>query len=388
MSRLSPDVLSTIIGDIYDCSFNPAGWPQVLTRVTHALDAAYSTISLANPLSSSGYMARMAAHSGWDPEQLRILNEEYGVAGIPGLAAVLTNDVDHPWSTLTQMPEAEFQESAFYRNWAKPQGLRDACITKVVHTPDRVGVLGTITRENRDIISAEEQHFVALLSPHIRRSAMIGDLLDHARVAGDLYRTALDGLGTPIILTDKDSRILYGNARAQAMLSAELPVRSRLGVLQARHPMATRALADAIAHTSCGDQALGSRGIGIPVSAPDEPPSVLYVLPLTHGTARESLRPATAAIFISTAGSAAPPADATLLALFDLTPAEARVMTRIGSGQTNAAAMADLGISENTLKTHLTRVYAKTGVSRQAGLMKLMTEIAAPYVAGEPNLGP
>jgi hypothetical protein len=41
---------------------------------------------------------------------------------------------------------------------------------------------------------------------------------------------------------------------------------------------------------------------------------------------------------------------------------------------------------QNTMKTHPTRVYAKTGVSRQAGLMKLMTEIAAPFVAAEPDL--
>ncbi|TIT55742.1 MAG: LuxR family transcriptional regulator, partial [Mesorhizobium sp.] len=47
MERLSSEVLSSIIGDIYDCVSNPEGWAGVMTRVTKAVDAAYTTIALA-----------------------------------------------------------------------------------------------------------------------------------------------------------------------------------------------------------------------------------------------------------------------------------------------------------------------------------------------------
>ena len=113
MTRLSNDVLSSIIGDIYDCSINPEGWTATLTRITRAVDAAYTTISLA---STNDFHGRMAAHSPWDPEQLRILNDEYGVHGIPGLSSVLFGDVDSPWATLSSMSEGEFQTSPFYQN--------------------------------------------------------------------------------------------------------------------------------------------------------------------------------------------------------------------------------------------------------------------------------
>jgi hypothetical protein len=36
-----------------------------------------------------------------------------------------------------------------FQNWAKPQGLREACITKFVHTADRIGLLGCTTRASR-----------------------------------------------------------------------------------------------------------------------------------------------------------------------------------------------------------------------------------------------
>ena len=37
-----------------------------------------------------------------------------------------------------------------------------------------------------------------------------------------------------------------------------------------------------------------------------------------------------------------------------------------------------LGISENTLKTHLGRIFAKTGTARQADLIKLVLEMGIP----------
>jgi DNA-binding CsgD family transcriptional regulator/PAS domain-containing protein len=383
MARLNSDLLSSIIGDIYDCSINPEGWTSALTRITEAVDAAYTTISLAG---TADFHGRMAAHSAWDPEKLRILNDEYGVEGIPGLATVLHGDVDTPWATLTSMTEEVFQKSPFYVNWVQPQGLRDGCITKFAHTSDRIGLLGAITRANRDIISAEEQHFLALLSPHIRRAALIGDLLDQTRVKTNLYRTALDGLSTPVLLTDADSKILYANGRAQDLLLKKFAIYAADGILQTTNVIASSALADAILRTSDEDGALGRRGIGIPITAPGESPAIAYILPLTKGTERAVYRPASASVFISTVTSSAPPPEASLITLFDLTPAEARVMSRIGGGMPAPEAAASLGISDNTLKTHLGRIFTKTGVSRQADLMALMADIASP-LAGSPPIG-
>ena len=65
---------------------------------------------------------------------------------------------------------------------------------------------------------------------------------------------------------------------------------------------------------------------------------------------------------------------------FDLTPAELRVLQSIvGIGGVPETAAA-LGIAETTVKTHLHRVIAKTGVSRQADLVKLAAAFSNPLV--------
>jgi DNA-binding CsgD family transcriptional regulator/PAS domain-containing protein len=382
VARLSDEVLSSIIGDIYDCVLNSEGWVDALTRITASMDGAYTTIALASANDSHG---RFAAQSPWDPAQMRILQEDYGFDDIPGLKEAVIGDIDTPLTTLSSMSETELQQTSFYRNWAGPQGLREGCMTKFVHTPDRIGLLGTSIRANRDVISAEEQRFLALLSPHLRRASLIGDLLDQTRVTAHFYREALQGLAAPVVLTDAQGSILYANGSAENMLAGHGPILSRNGVLQAQNRTAGSALLDAIAGAAKADGALGARGIGLPISAPGQPPAVAYVLPLTEGTARAAFRPACAAVFISTTTSASPLPEAVLITLFELTPAEARVLLKIGGGMHAVAAALSLGISENTLKTHLSRIYAKTGTGRQADLVRLIADIGTPLGTPSPE---
>jgi DNA-binding CsgD family transcriptional regulator len=81
---------------------------------------------------------------------------------------------------------------------------------------------------------------------------------------------------------------------------------------------------------------------------------------------------------VSTTTSSSPLPEAVLTTLFDLTPAEARVLLRVGSGLPASRSALSLGIGENTLKTHLNRIFAKTGTRRQADLVKLISDIGTP----------
>jgi DNA-binding CsgD family transcriptional regulator/PAS domain-containing protein len=375
MQGLQTDVFSSVVSDIYDCALNPMGWNAALTRVAALMDAAYATISLAdlphtNPV--------MAAHSPWDPEMLRILNEDFGVEGVPGLRDVIFGDLDQPQSTLNQMAEDAFQQSRFFQEWVNPQGLRDACVTKFAQTGNRLGVVGVITYANREIVSADERRFMQLISPHIRRAALIGDLLNQERVTVHLYKQTLAGLAAPVLLTDKAGRLLFANPRAEDLLAGGTVLRSIRGIVSGTTPMAAKTLADAVARAADGELALGGRGIGIPLSERPEAPVAAYVLPLTSGTMRGTYEDAAVAIFIASGAGASLPPETLLVTLFDLTPAEARVMFSLSGALSRHNAAEALGMSENTMKTHLSRIFAKTETSSQAELVSLMRSIARP----------
>jgi DNA-binding CsgD family transcriptional regulator/PAS domain-containing protein len=377
MQGLETETFSSVVSSIYDCALNPEGWSEALTRISQLMDAAYATISLAD---TSQYNAVMAAHSPWDPQMLQLLNDEYGVEGVPGLRQVVFGDLDAPQSTMNQMSEDEFQRSRFYQNWVRPQNLRDGCVTKFAQTGTRLGIVGVITRASRDIITADERYFMQLVSPHLRRAALIGDLLDQARVTTHLYKQTLTSLATPIILTDRTGKLLFANPRADELLVQGKGIRITKGVLTSATPMGSAALADAIIRASEDDISLGSRGIGIQISDNPAEPMIAYVLPLTKGTLRGTYENAAVAIFISSGSSAVLPPDSALITLYDLTPAEARVLLAIGGGETISQTAVSNGLSENTVKTHLGRVFAKTGTSRQVDLARLVAMASPPVV--------
>ena len=69
--------------------------------------------------------------------------------------------------------------------------------------------------------------------------------------------------------------------------------------------------------------------------------------------------------------STSPPAPL-LQALFDLTPAEARMASQITEGKSIEQISSATGIAQNTIRTHLKSVFQKTGVQRQAELVSLL----------------
>ena len=63
--------------------------------------------------------------------------------------------------------------------------------------------------------------------------------------------------------------------------------------------------------------------------------------------------------------------------LFGLTAAEVRLAAAMFEGLTLAEAAEKFGLSVNTVRFQLARVFDKTGVSRQAELVKLMMRLAS-----------
>jgi DNA-binding CsgD family transcriptional regulator len=61
--------------------------------------------------------------------------------------------------------------------------------------------------------------------------------------------------------------------------------------------------------------------------------------------------------------------------LFDLTPAEAKIAALLAEGQSIITITDELSISESTAKTHLRRIFEKTGTSRQAELVSLLLRV-------------
>jgi DNA-binding CsgD family transcriptional regulator len=107
------------------------------------------------------------------------------------------------------------------------------------------------------------------------------------------------------------------------------------------------------------------------------------MLPLTGGARRHAGEAwaAAAALFVRKAELQYPSPPEVIGKTYDLTPAELRVLlgiVEIGGVPEVAAAF---GVADTTVKTHLGRLYAKTGTGRQADLVKLVAGFAMPLAS-------
>jgi DNA-binding CsgD family transcriptional regulator len=107
------------------------------------------------------------------------------------------------------------------------------------------------------------------------------------------------------------------------------------------------------------------------------------VLPLTSGARRRAgvAYSAVAALFVrrATLDTSSPPE--VIGKTFKLTPTELRVLLAIVDVGGVPEVATALGVADSTVKTHLGRLYAKTGAGRQADLVKLVAGFSNPLVA-------
>lgn len=192
------------------------------------------------------------------------------------------------------------------------------------------------------------------------------------------FAEAFDGLSTGIFVTDASARIIHANLAGEEMLRSSEVLWSAHGRLAARNTRDDRTLREVFASIAGGKAA--QEGTAFSLEAKDGQNYVAQVLRLSSGGEKPSgpaLR-AAAVVFVRKAELESGCSADLIARTYNLTPAETRVLraiVEVGGVPETAEA---LEIAEATVKTHLHRVFAKTGASRQADLVKLTAAFSHP----------
>jgi DNA-binding CsgD family transcriptional regulator len=216
--------------------------------------------------------------------------------------------------------------------------------------------------------------------PHVRRAVLIGKTIRLKQAQSVCFSDVLDGLSAGMIMIDASGRIVHANAAGNAIIQAADFLRSISGRLVAGDPAINAALRDILVAASAGDAALGTKGIALPLTAHNGERYVAHVLPLTSGARRVATLTynAVAALFVrKTALETFAPREV-IGEMYKLTPTELRVLLAIVDIGGVPEVAAALGVAVTTIKTHLSRLFEKTGVARQADLVKLVAGFSTP----------
>lgn len=371
---------SHIVGLVYDCAIEPARWPSTMEVICGDLCFTASTLMTAHFHSRA---LHFIADYNASPHYQALIASRFGEQAISMFRSYASAqaDIDEPLViSRGPMGLAGYRLSPMYLEWARPQGYGDSLNAVVLREQERIGALALIRREADGIVSDGQVSAMRLLTPHIRRSVTISHLMDLKTFSAAGTEAALDAFRTGIVLVAADGRVLHANRAAADMLALGRPIHVKGGRLRTSDGGGSTAeLALAIRQAAEDETRIGRATIGLRIGTDEEPASLLHVLPLAHGELRTSLMPAAAAaVFIARA--TAPPADiAQALANgYGLTPAEQRVLHLLLERVGVADAAARLEISPNTVKTHIARIFEKTGVASQADLVRLGSDLVPP----------
>lgn len=179
--------------------------------------------------------------------------------------------------------------------------------------------------------------------------------------------------GEAMALLSPSGASLFHTAAMGNLIGRGLSLRE--GRFRAADPVADNALQALVARASAPAEG-GDAGL-TPVVArrPDCPPLVLRCHPVA-GAARDFLGLVRSILLVDDLSVRPPPPAAELLArAFGLSPSEARLAVRLGTGATLREA-ADLeGITYETARTRLKDIYLKTGTKRQSELAVLAARL-------------
>jgi DNA-binding CsgD family transcriptional regulator len=171
----------------------------------------------------------------------------------------------------------------------------------------------------------------------------------------------VDRLPFGVILTHRHGRIIEMNSRASILVAGENGLRVVDGKITAAACLAAAALQRAI-----------DAAVDPPGGKSSREPRVTVPVMYTHGTIQvvvsPGIHPGMAVLFLFGPGRFA--AEVTVLMdLYGLTPAEAQVACRLAAGESPAKIGNDVGTTLNTVRTHIRRIFTKTGCRTQAEFM-------------------
>jgi DNA-binding CsgD family transcriptional regulator len=371
--------LSELISEIYDAALDPSRWSDVVGRAGRFVGGSTAAIFSKDPVAGSGNVYYEAAI---DPYYRKLYCDES-----IKLDACASRDCAAEAGRLVSvadlMPYREFLETPFYKERGHPHGPVD-CVSAVLDKSVTGAALFGVFRHERDGVVDDETHQrMRLIVPHIRRAVLIGRYVDLKSVEAATFADTLDGLSAGMCLVDAVGRVLHANVACQAILDEGDFLSVIEGRVVARDAKIEQGFRELFAAAGGGDEAIGVRGIAVSLRSRSGAHYVAHVLPLTSGARRLAgiAYAATAALFICKVATKIPSSPEIIGRAYHLTPTELRVLLAIVEVGGVPEVAAALGVAESTVKTHLSRLFVKTGVGRQADLVKIVAGFATPLAS-------
>ncbi|VVM39279.1 helix-turn-helix transcriptional regulator [Pseudomonas fluorescens] len=366
--------LSSLLALVYQGPLESTPWSGLLETLRQRFEASFFTLVLRNPdHERPGLIVNASIHGPLLPGEPFYSEQYYSICPFIDWPVEQVASADQVLGT------GAWLAHDFYRDYLQPLDLRHVLVANM-RTPTGMhcALFACRNHASRDFDAAEIA-LIRLLLPHLQQAVDLHSAVEQLDSERQLYAATIDRLMVGTAILDENGIMMRCNRAAQRLFDSRDGLECRHDKLCAFTSQQNRRVQQAIQAVLKQRQ----RGLDdievLTLTRPSgEMPLNLLLRPIPMNyQARNGARRPAVAVFIRDP-SDSPQASRNLLrSLFQLTPTETEVAMLVMDGQTLDETALALGVSRNTVRAHLRGVFAKTGATRQAQLVKTLLNSVA-----------
>lgn len=376
---LSLDDYDRIIGLIHDGALDTEQLSLALDELRRVFQANYVSLILRVPSADCMGITLISGQPEW-AGKLAYFNDYRWDAPLGRMP------VDQVYTMDELMSRDEWEASSFYRDYSLPNDVYHIMGANIATA--EAGVLGfRITRNRRQTAFQEQDRALCMrLLPHLRRSLQVHNLLGRSESLGSLYAAAVNRLSVATLVLDAAGSVLQLNDVARELLDQADGLKLVGARLEASYPSDNRELHKLIREAAGSkDKAQpGEIREALSVARPSGEVSLgVVVEPIAGAEWAEGRGQPAVMVYIRDAVGKSQVDNRVARELFNFTPAETALSLQLANGLSLEEAAEELGIMRNTARAHLRAIFSKTGVRRQAELVRVMLNCVGTLGRGD-----
>lgn len=265
----------------------------------------------------------------------------------------------------------EFRGSPYYLEHCRPLGIEHALVLFIGEARGLRAWLNVARGESDGEYGAEEAADLVALGPHLHRALRIYSALERHRLESLAYRRTGDSLNLATLLLDESGQVGSMNDSASELVQRQRELAVKEGRLAFARAKDQRQFEACLQSLLQGDAGTDFSALVVGAGGRGALNILMRRMPRLGADMRHT--EAAVAVYLQEPGRAAASAKTEVVAtLFGLTPTESRLAVMLADGISLQWIATELGITEQTARTYSKRVFAKTGTSRQAELVRLV----------------
>lgn len=355
---------NSLISAIYEAAILPEKWPEALQDIAAAAGAmgaalicrsvdGSASITFSNGIRDAG---EAYVEAGWlaDPERTMALYlDQY-----PGFRA----ETDYRTAE-------ELADMPVHREFLAPRGMAAGAATIFQGARDDILHI-TVEGFADHALSQNAKPFLDSLRPHLGRAISLTAQIRQQK--DELFVATLEMAGAGAAIVSSEGRLRAANARFIEQLGAHMhEVHGRIRFLD---EFLERQFRQALVTSM--DPTTSVASIGMRKAAGDA--AVVHLVPILRG-ARERVNSDGVLLLTAQSSNLSVPNANLIRLLFDLTASESVLARALVEGRSIPEIARARHVSEATVRTQMKSIFAKTGVSRQIDLVRLLAGLNGPF---------